>query len=363
MAARLTAAGLAGVALAACGATTDAGPARGSPSSTRTTPSLATSLQTPQGSWAVVPMGRLDQPLNTFWQLLFRAPGSPSWVVRSASLAVATNGGLVVVPAGALGVDVGIRPANLLSFSPLLARGERGQGWRPLAPVGALADSASSLAVGEEGRTAALSSAGTAAVVSVSAPGAQRWDVAATSAAVGATSAGRACNPSSLTSVGWAADQLLVGADCREAGVVGIVARWSSTSWRLAGPALPAPLARGRVDVLGLRTSSGGVGAVITVTTDRLVDALVAWKRSGSATWRLSRPLSIGTAQVRSTGPVGTERGVRAAAPSERLGDARGRWRIRWGRGGRCQRCRTTCGRRPSARRASSTCSPRTARP
>ena len=35
--------------------------------------SLATSIETSAGTWAVVPMGHLDQPLNTFWQLFFRA--------------------------------------------------------------------------------------------------------------------------------------------------------------------------------------------------------------------------------------------------------------------------------------------------
>ncbi|MGH9028399.1 MAG: hypothetical protein ACRDV4_02120, partial [Acidimicrobiales bacterium] len=37
---------------------------------------LATSIDTGSGEWVTLPMGHLDQPLNTFWQLFFKPFGS-----------------------------------------------------------------------------------------------------------------------------------------------------------------------------------------------------------------------------------------------------------------------------------------------
>jgi len=78
-----------------CGATHAAGPAA-KISSPAIRALLATSIETSAGSWAIVAMGHLDQPLNTFWQLFFRPTGGALWSDRAAALAVATNGGLVV---------------------------------------------------------------------------------------------------------------------------------------------------------------------------------------------------------------------------------------------------------------------------
>ena len=55
------------------GSHTAGGAAAGAP--TLPTP-LATSLQTADGTWATIPMGRLDEPFNTFWQLLFKRDGT-----------------------------------------------------------------------------------------------------------------------------------------------------------------------------------------------------------------------------------------------------------------------------------------------
>ena len=75
---------------------------------------LATSVQTSAGTWATVPMGHLDQPLNTFWQLFFRARGTSSWSNATSTLALATNGGLIIATPDGQSVEVGIRPAKSL---------------------------------------------------------------------------------------------------------------------------------------------------------------------------------------------------------------------------------------------------------
>ncbi len=118
-AANLGALGLAAVALVAC-STSDGPSVRSSASALSIPTPLATSVQTSAGTWATVPMGNLQQPLNTFWQLFFRAPGAASWSNKVEAAATATNGGLVLASAEGRSVIVGIRPSARLTFSHLI---------------------------------------------------------------------------------------------------------------------------------------------------------------------------------------------------------------------------------------------------
>jgi hypothetical protein len=114
---------------------------------------LATSVQSSAGTWATLPMGRLNQPLNTFWQLFFRPTGMTTWSDKVGATATATNGGLVMAAAVAQPFIVGVRPANLLQFSPLIATTDGGNSWsNGLLPQG-LADSPDSLSLALHGRT------------------------------------------------------------------------------------------------------------------------------------------------------------------------------------------------------------------
>ena len=114
---------LASVALAAC--SSGGSPPHDSASAPTFTTPLATSLPTSAGTWASVPMGHLDQPLNTFWQLLFRPSGGGPWSSHVQATAVATNGGLVLASPHASGLIAGVLPSNLLTFSPLIYSVER----------------------------------------------------------------------------------------------------------------------------------------------------------------------------------------------------------------------------------------------
>ena len=89
---------------------------------------LATSVQTSDGTWATIPMGRLDEPLNTFWQLFYRPNGSVRWSNRVEATATATNGGLVLASAGP-SLLVGVRPSVDLTFTPLISTSDGGRSW------------------------------------------------------------------------------------------------------------------------------------------------------------------------------------------------------------------------------------------
>lgn len=101
------------------------GPGAGAPSFT--TP-LATSVQVGGSTWATVAMGDLNQPLNTFWQLMFRPEGSSTWSDRVEATAVATNGGLAMATS-ASSLIVGVRPSDDLTFSPLISTTDSGRSW------------------------------------------------------------------------------------------------------------------------------------------------------------------------------------------------------------------------------------------
>jgi hypothetical protein len=77
----------AGSAVRAAGAVAPS-PARGAPTS------LRSAVSTADGTWVVLPIGELGDPSNTFWQLLYAAPGSTRWSVVTPK-GTADNGGLV----------------------------------------------------------------------------------------------------------------------------------------------------------------------------------------------------------------------------------------------------------------------------
>lgn len=264
---------------------------------------LATSIETSGGSWAVVPMGHLDQPLNTFWQLFYRPYGVSHWSDKASALAVATNGGILLATGDGRSIAVGVRPANLLDFSPLMVTSGDGSSFSPLSPVSALAKQPDALAVGAGGESLALTTARGGEVVE-SAAGLSGWHELTTASGLERSPAGRACGVVSMTAVAVTAGRAVIGADCRNAGAVGIFA--SQGAWRLVGPKLPAVLDHGIVAVLGLQRTDGGLRAVLEVSNRHAASLVAAWMTDDSATWSVSPVLNLGSRHVLSIGPDGS---------------------------------------------------------
>lgn len=265
-------------------------------------PSLATSIETPVGSWAVVPMGDLDQPLNTFWQLFFRPQRSSTWSDMASALAVATNGGLVLAP-NANSLAVGIRPSNRLEYSPLLVTSGGGHSWSPASPIAALVDEPDSLAVGASGAALALTTGAGGQAVLESAGGLAGWQSLTSVSKLQSSPAGRACDLLALTAVSTSAAGVLIGGDCRRAGVAGLFAE-AAGGWLRIGPTLPAGLEHGFVDVLALQPAASGLSALLAVSDGRGTSLEAAWTSNGS-TWVVSPALDLGTEQVASVGADG----------------------------------------------------------
>jgi hypothetical protein len=306
--------------LSACGATSATAQARaagvGTDAPSLATP-LATSVRASGGTWATVAMGDLGQPLNTFWQLLFRPDGPGSWSDRVEATAVATNGGLVLAGGGGP-LIVGVRPSHDLTFSPLIATTDGGRSWSNGLLDQGLASRPGALAGGPSGRALAITDSRGGAEVVQDTGNLSSWQPLVTARALASTASGRACDPGAITSVGYLSSTAVVGTSCRRPGEAGIFVQRGGT-WLPTGPALaprtgpsgfgPAgfgPSGSERAEVLGLVPSGSGLAALIGLsaassgarvvgTTTRPATNLVAAWASRNGTWRASPAFGLGT--------------------------------------------------------------------
>ena len=278
---------------------------------------LATSVQTADGTWATIPMGRLGEPLNTFWQLLFEPAGTAAWSNQVEATATATNGGLVLTSVGRQ-LLVGVRPSVDLTFTPLVSTADAARSWSEGLITARLAARPAALAAGPGGHAVALVDGAGGARVLSSAGDISKWRTVTTETALAATGPGRRCGLGALPAVGYLAGQALLGGSCARPGVVGIWARRAG-EWRLTGPGLPASLGRDEVEVLSLGQAKTGAYGLLAVVGGHVTDIVAAWSGPGGR-WTTSAPLALtGGEQVASFGPTdGAGLFVLLRAPSGR---------------------------------------------
>ena len=296
---RLTAAasGLvcAGVMVAGCGST----PAPAGQPAAPVPPPLATSFATGTGTgWAVVEMGGSAAQHNNFWELFARPAGATRWRLVTPA-GVADNGGLVVAASQAM--VTGFLPSQDLTFSPLAASSDNGATWSPAGPVSpGLADVPDALAAGPGGSLIALTSGGAELGQRLGAA----WTHLSTAGALAATPAGRACEVTGLTAAAFGGGGApMLAAGCARAGTAGIFAR-TGGAWQLAGPAVPAWLAREDIEVLRLTGDGRGLVALLRAGTGPGASVVAAWWDDGR--WALSPPLRAGTLRSTAIGPGGS---------------------------------------------------------
>jgi len=256
---------------------------------------LTTSVATPNGTWATFPMGHLDDPTNTFWELFTLPGGSERWAQHTPP-DVADNGGLVIAPTSA-GAVVGFRPSELLSFSPLASTDDGGTTYTPGLLSGGLANVPDALSVSPSGEAAAL----TTTQVLTSAAALSAWQPATTVAAIDASPAGLACGVRQVTAVLTTGTDIVVGLSCSKPGVVGLLQRTGS-AFVSAGVQLPSTDAKAVIEVLRIAAYQHGVAALIGVRNGSATSYIAAWNSTpGSPTWTLSAPEAVGGALI-STG-------------------------------------------------------------
>jgi hypothetical protein len=296
----LLAASLAGALLAAgCGSTAGQTPAQPGPVRT---PSLATSLVTPSGTWAVAVLGGSAASHNNFWQLFVRPTGSSAWRLATPP-GVASNGGLVLAGLSAGSVLAGFRPSQDLTYSPLATSTDTGRAWSPGLLDAALADVPDALAADPaSGQLLALLSDGTA---DTSSPGGTAWTRLVTRQSIADSPAGTRCRPGRLTAATFSpSGQPMLAAGCSRPGTVGIFSH-TGGSWQLTGPQLPAGYIHQPITVLRLITTGETTTAVLAAGRAPAAHLLAAWSTDGGTHWTLSPALSLNrtTLTAASSGP------------------------------------------------------------
>jgi hypothetical protein len=290
-------------AVVTCGCGSAAHPGSASAGSAQA-PSLATSLGTPTGTWAVAVLGGSAASHNNFWQLFTRPATTSTWHLATPP-GVASNGGLVLAAPGTGPVVAGFRPSQDLASSPLAITHDNGASWVPAILDAGLADVPDALAAAPSGgRLLALLTNGT---IKLSTPGATGWTTLATHRALAASAAATRCRPGNLIAAAFSPSGTpLLAADCTRPGAAGIFA-YTHQTWHPAAPALPAPYDRQNVTVLRLTTTTGITTALLAAGSGPATHLLAAWSTDNAAHWSLSQPLPLRRAKVISTsfGPSG----------------------------------------------------------
>jgi hypothetical protein len=296
----------------------------GTPSAAGAPPSLATAVGTSARTWAVVVMGGAAAQHNNFWQLFVRPSSAGSWRLATPP-GVASNGGLVIAPAGGRSLTAGFRPSQSLVFTPLAVTTDGGSSWSSSVLNAGLANVPDALAAAPgTGRLLALLTDGTA---EISGPGAG-WTPLVTRGSLAATGPGGRCGLRQLTAAAFSGTgvTLLAGA-CTHPGNAGIFAL-TGGAWSAAGPALPAVLARQPVTVLRLTTTPAGVVALLQAGTGPSASVLAAWSADGGSHWDLSAPYRLGgdAVSAASFGPGSAVAIMLTGGRGVTIGSAGGRW-------------------------------------
>lgn len=280
LAAVVTVAAVAALAVAGCGSAASPGATQ---LRTVSLPALATSVISQDGtSWAVLQMGGAASKQENFWQLFARPQGAIDWQLATPA-GVADNGGLVISATGSQSALTGFRPSQDLKFSPLATTANGGRAWSATGPLQpGLAEAADGLAAGPAGKLLALTASGAA----TSGNGGATWTALISRSALSAGAAARSCGLTKITGVafGSAGSPVLAGA-CSRPGIVGLFEQ-SAGGWRRTGPSLPATLRGSAVVVLALATSGTTTTAILAAGAGQHASLFAAWLTGGQ--WTLS---------------------------------------------------------------------------
>jgi hypothetical protein len=285
-----------------CACSSPSGDATTTPNASIPTP-MATSIETVDGTWSSIPMGHLDQPLNTFWQLFFLPSGSSTWSNQVEATAVATNGGIVLASDDGHSLLAGIRPSNLLTYSPLIDTSDAGATWSNGLLTEALTPHPNALAVNANSQALALVSGPSGPRV-LSSDNLSTWRTLVSEPTLAASIPGRDCGLTSIGALAYSSGDPVVGAQCSRPGVVGIFADGLG-GWRGIGPVLPSSLRGTGVQVLSLDATDTGLSALLGVSGPAGTSLVEASTANGGVNWALSPAFRLkASEQVASFGPA-----------------------------------------------------------
>ncbi len=212
--------------LAACssGGSSPAGAAGTPGTAAAATSSLATSLDTPGDTFAVV--SAAANP--TFWEVFARPAKSADWTLVTPS-GVADNGGLVLAANGNT-VTAAVRANQDLEFTPLAATTNGGRSWTTPAPLQkAIANTTGAFAASGNDLAALLSDG----VIDTSADDGASWTTLTKPGSTGFTAAGKQCGTVKVTTVSFdiKTKGLIAGGTCGTTGTTGVFSYSPGSGW------------------------------------------------------------------------------------------------------------------------------------
>ena len=246
-------------------------------------------------TWATLAMGHLDDPLNTFWQLLVL--NGSRWQLATPP-GVASNGGLVAA-VDSTSVLAGFGPSQDLLFSPTARTTDQGSSWQAGVLPSGLSLVPDGLAQGGGESLALLATGGGKVVASTGDP--STWTSVTTASSLRRRSAVADCHLRSLTAVTLGADgTALVGSSCARGGRAGLFEP-SSGGWVSTGPGIPGA-SGGPTEVVRLDQTAAGTSALVSAGSGATTRLYGLWSTNGLRTWTVSAGLPIGGASLLSTG-------------------------------------------------------------
>jgi hypothetical protein len=235
-------------------------------------------------------MGKVHQPLNTFWQMFYRPPSGGRWALVTPP-GVADNGGLVADDGPGSTVTAGFEPNQLLTFSPVAQTMNAGRNWSPgLLPAGLL-PVPDAVATEPDGNALALVKAPGGSVLR-SASSLSSWHTLVRGSALAATSAGRACGLVALRAVTVAAGDPEVAGACSRPGVVGVFTQIAG-SWQAARLRLTGAIGASTTSVLRLQSSAAGTAGLVEAGGGSASALVAIWRAGPLATWSVSAPIRL----------------------------------------------------------------------
>jgi hypothetical protein len=252
---------------------------------------ISASTTNSSGSSLLIPMGHLDDPSNTFWEVFLRPAGSKSWVLRTPP-GVASNGGLVLSGAPSGSLTVGFLISADLKFSPVAQSADGGDKWSPGEMPLPLASTPDALAVGPSGDVLAIAASAQQSVLQTSGDLSSWRTLTSTKALTGVADS---CGVREVTAVAYndVAEPLL-GLGCGQKGEIGMLAETAPSvsghpRWR--DIALSLGPGSGTAMVSRLVSTSSGVTGLGQVADGKLMSIVAFW--GGGSTDQWSGPTSV----------------------------------------------------------------------
>jgi hypothetical protein len=256
---------------------------------------LATSSTTSAGTWAIVPMGHLKDPLNTFWQVFFR-PTTGTWNLVTPR-GVADNGGLVMTADPDQTATVGFLPNQNLRFSPLARTSDDGTTWSPGLIQDALL-AAPDVVSGSKGDDSyALVTSGGGRVLVAAASDFTTWRTLIARQTLLRTPGGRSCGIGRMAALAVnESGRPLIGATCTKGTTVGIFGM-KHGRWRLVGPHIPGRSGSTVSTVLRLIGTGSAVSSLLDIDDSGRLGIVAASSGDGSGRWTVSTTLAIDSSE------------------------------------------------------------------